>query len=206
MLEADPDGGVLGARYGLGVEPGAVTLLAALRRVTGEIPVAEHARRCGDVWLVPGPETGGQARRMWTSTGGQGANTLAADRRLWLLDTGRSQPSSPVWPWVEAATLHLLVTGGRHEDLVQIPSRVEEFPGTVGLLVVGPTNYSASELASFAGTAAAWRVDSIDDLPVHAGRLLAPSRARRSWQWRQAVDIAQHVAAFATLAAVGLST
>ena len=35
VLEADPDGGVLGARYGLGVEPGAVSLIAALRRSRG---------------------------------------------------------------------------------------------------------------------------------------------------------------------------
>lgn len=198
VLEADPDGGVLGARYGLGIEPGAVTLLAALRRATDEIPVEEHARRCGDVWLVPGPETAQQARRMWTSTGGQGASAVAADDRVWLVDSGRAHPGSPVWPWVEAASLTVLVTGARHEDLVQIPSRVEEIPGTVALLVVGSTSYSTHELASFAGTVAAWQVNPVDDLPAQAGQLIVPSRARRSWLWRQTVDIA---AAAAELAA-----
>jgi hypothetical protein len=39
VLEADVSGGVIGARYGLGVEPGAVSLTAALRRTEGNIDV-----------------------------------------------------------------------------------------------------------------------------------------------------------------------
>ena len=32
VLEADPDGGVLGVRYGVGVDPGAISLASAARR------------------------------------------------------------------------------------------------------------------------------------------------------------------------------
>ena len=46
VLEADCDGGVLGARYGFGVDPGVVSLIAALRRADSHaVDVSVHARR-----------------------------------------------------------------------------------------------------------------------------------------------------------------
>jgi len=90
VVEADLDGGVLGARYGLGVDPGVVSLIAALRRSEGlAVPVEDHGRRAGEgLWLVPGSETGEQARSVWAGTAAVVADRLAADSRLWIVDAG----------------------------------------------------------------------------------------------------------------------
>ena len=53
VLEADPAGGVLGARYGLGVEPGVAAFLASLRRNDAELLDVEPFARMVDnhVWV-----------------------------------------------------------------------------------------------------------------------------------------------------------
>lgn len=59
VLEADPDGGVLGTRYGFGVDPGAVSLIASLRSANpadSTVPVEDHGRLVSEsMWVVPGP-------------------------------------------------------------------------------------------------------------------------------------------------------
>jgi hypothetical protein len=199
VVEADPDGGVLGVRYDLGVEPGLVSLLAALRRSTGEIPLEVHARRCGDLWVVPGPATGEQARRVLASAGDGIPGQLADDGRLWVVDAGRMHAANPSIALVARSALTVLVSGPRHEDLVQLPARVAALPGPVAVLVVGRSGHGEDELAGFTGAAAVWKVGAVDDLPVQAGRLLVPGRARRSWLWRQAVDVASAAALLAPL-------
>jgi hypothetical protein len=197
VLEADPDGGVLGARYGVGVEPGVVSLMAALRRTSGPVPVAEHGRPVGDVWLVPGPESAEQARSVWASSAATVADRLAADGRLWVVDAGRLNAANPALALVGVSAVTLVVSGTRPEDLVQLPSRVAALAagGRVGVLVVGGRGYRAEELAEFTGTPLVWTVDASSDLPVIAGQVLAPGRARRSWLWRQALDVAAAMAA-----------
>jgi MinD-like ATPase involved in chromosome partitioning or flagellar assembly len=65
VLEADPAGGVLGARYGLGVDPGVVSLIAGLRR-SDHVDIDAHSRLVdGGLFVVPGPESGEQARAVW---------------------------------------------------------------------------------------------------------------------------------------------
>lgn len=199
VLEADPDGGVMGARYGLGVEPGVVSLLAAARRSVGEVPVSEHGRRCGDVWVVPGPETAEQARGVWGSGADALAATLAADTRLWIVDAGRLHAATPVFGLAAASALVVLVSGGRDEDLVQLPARVAALPVPTAVLINGRCSHETGELEAFTHALAVWRVDSVDDLPVVAGAVLAPGRSRRSWLWRQAVDVATAAAQLAVI-------
>ena len=93
VLEADVDGDVLGARYGFGVDPGVVSLIAALRRTdTRQVDLAEHGRRAGDgVWVVPGPETSEQADRVWHGSAEAVAEYLAGDHRVWIVDVGRAR-------------------------------------------------------------------------------------------------------------------
>jgi hypothetical protein len=198
VLEADPDGGVLGVRYGLGVEPGAVSLLAAVRRTDGGVPVDQHGSRCGEVWVVPGPEAAEHASRVWASSGEQVADALADDERVWFVDAGRLHAHNPARGLADAAAVTVLLSGPRLEDLVQLPARVAALQSTLVVLVVGDCRHSEAELLEFTGATAVWRVDGCADLPALAGQLLAPSRARRSWLWRQAVDVASGIAAVAT--------
>ena len=64
----------------------------------------------------------------------------------------------------------------------------------VGVLVVGKAPYTTGELGDFFGTPVVWRVDAADDLPAVAGAVLSPGRARRSWLWRTALDVAAELA------------
>ena len=201
VLEADVDGGVLGARYGVGVEPGAVSLIASLRHGGDEVAVAEHGREAAPgLWLVPGPESGEQARSVWSGTASQVAPRLARDDRVWLVDVGRLSPSSATIPLAEWSNMALVVCRAGPEDLVQVPGRVaamQQHAATVGVLVVGKPPYDRSELIEFFGTARVWSVAESDELTRLAGDALRPGRARRSWLWRSAVEVAAEVAGHA---------
>jgi MinD-like ATPase involved in chromosome partitioning or flagellar assembly len=199
VVEADLDGGVLGARYGLGVDPGVVSLIAALRRSDGRsVPVEEHGRPVGPgLWLVPGPESGEQARSVWAETAAAVAERLAVDDRVWLVDAGRVYGRSVTVPLVQHARLTVLVCRSGPEDLVQVPARVATLAGyceSVGVLVVGKVPYTAAELGEFFGTTPVWRAGAADDIAGIAGAVLSPGRARRSWVWRTALDVAGAIA------------
>jgi hypothetical protein len=197
VLEADLDGGVLGARYGLGVDPGVVSLIAALRR-DGDIPIGEHGRAAGaGLWLVPGPESAEQARTVWTGTADAIATRLAADARVWLIDGGRLHAGSSTLPFAARSRVTVFVCRSRPEDVVQVPARVAALgpQTTVGVLVSGRTEYGRDELREFFGTPLVWTVPASDDLPAIAGAVLSPGRARRTWVWRTALEVAAGIAA-----------
>lgn len=211
VLEADPDGGALGARYGLGVEPGAVSLIAAARRATaGAVAIEHHGRALGEgLWAVPGPDGREQARSVWASGAEALADHVDADERLWLVDLGRLDLDGPVWPLVERSRLCVVVVSGRTEDLVRLPSAVERLANAAiaaGILVCGPMEYKVADVADFAATPHVWHVARVDDLPVIAAGAAGGGRARRTWLWRSAIDVAARmadvVAAHATPATV----
>ena len=203
VLEADVDGGVLGARYGFGVDPGVVSLIAALRRTdTRQVDLAEHGRRAGDgVWVVPGPETSEQADRVWHGSAEAVAEYLADDHRVWIVDVGRARATSPVEPLLAASAFSLVVTRAGTEDLVQVPSRVAYLRSqseASGVLVVGKTQHSREELAAFVGTRRVWMVAADEHLPALAVGAMSAGRARRSMVWRAAIAVAADIAAKVT--------
>ncbi|MBU3688421.1 MAG: hypothetical protein FGM29_02505 [Actinobacteria bacterium] len=214
MLEADVDGGVLGARYGLGVEPGVVSFIASLRRSGDAVAVGEHGRMAAPgLWLVPGPESAEQAGSVWSGTAGQVAARLAGDDRVWLVDGGRLSQTKPTIPLAEWSNLTVVVSRSASEDLLQVPRRVawlQQHASAVGVLVVGKAPYGSRELAEFFGTASVWTAADSDALPDLAGQALTPGRARRSPLWRSAVEISAEIAgaavASAPAAAVSSST
>jgi MinD-like ATPase involved in chromosome partitioning or flagellar assembly len=211
VLEVDLDGGVLGARYGLGVDPGVVSLIASLRRNDDVVSVDEHGRVVGErVWLVPGPESAERARAVWTGAAAAVAARLADDDRVWLVDAGRLHTGSATVPFAERSSLTLLLSRSSPEDVVQVPARVEALQAharSVGVVVIGKTPYGVAELSEFVGTRLVWKVAKADDLPAVAGGALRPGRARRSLVWRSALDLAATVARqvdVATTTAVGV--
>jgi hypothetical protein len=194
---------VLGARYGLGVDPGVVSLIAALRR-TDRIDVAAHGRQMtGGLCVVPGPESGEQARAVWHGSTDTVAARLAEDERVWLVDAGRLDAGSPVAAFGWLATLTVLVVGAAMEDLVQVPSRVawlQSHGAHVGVLVVGAAGHEPTELGEFFGTGLVWSVRADHDLvPVVGAVLSGALKARRSWAWRTALDLAATIATHTTI-------
>jgi hypothetical protein len=173
-LEADPAGGVLGARYGLGVDPGVVSLIAALRRAD-RIDVAAHGRQMASgLCVVPGPESGEQARAVWHGSTDTVAARLAADDRVWLVDVGRLDAGSPVvsFGWLSTLTV----------------------------LVVGSAGHDTTKLGEFFGTGLVWSVRADNDLVAVVGAVLSGAvKARRSWAWRTALDLAATIATHTTI-------
>ena len=203
VLEADLDGGVYGARYGFGVDPGVSSLAAAVRRErdASRLDLVEVGRHVAEgVWLVPGPETAEQSIVVWGSpaTAAAVAEAAAGDRRVWLVDAGRTRPGSANFPLVEHAELAVLLCRPTPADLVQAPSRVAALQGaarSVGVLVIGRCDYGTAELAEFFGTGLVWKAPAGNELVTLAGAALSNRRARHSWLWRSALDIASGIAA-----------
>ncbi|MFV0526587.1 MAG: hypothetical protein ACK5RL_19040 [Acidimicrobiales bacterium] len=209
MVEADCAGGVVGARYQLGVDPGAVALISACGRRTADPDPATVGRPLADgVWAVPGPEVAGPASAAWTAGAAEVAARLAADPGVWIMDTGRLGPTSPTWPLAAFAVARLVVTRARLEDLVQVPERVgmlralagEE--GPTGVVVMGSTAHPLDDLARFFTTDRVWLVPNPANLATVAfAAATGRGRARRGALWRAVVDLADGLAAALTMPA-----
>ncbi len=202
VLEADPAGGVIGARYGLGVDPGVVKFVTGMRRNGSSSIAFEGSSRVIDEHLsvMPGPESGEQSRSVWADSAAEVAQRLRVDDGAWIVDIGRSDESNPCVAFAEASSLAVLVVGPRSEDLVQLPARVDSFRRggvRVGVLVSGRCPFGASDVQDFASANAAWIVDPRSELIDEVGLLLGGRRARRSWLWRQALEVAAAVAQLA---------
>ena len=204
VLEADPDGGVLGARYDLGVHPGAVSLVAACGR-DNKIALADHGRQIQDkLWVVPGPELAETAQPVWARGADTVATALVADDRVWIVDLGRLGPNSPGNPFADLASMNILVAHVGNESLVQIPSRIKRLAlsgGTTGLILVGKTGHTNPDLTSFSGADRVWEVPDPIDLPALVAKTIGGRRARWHMVWRTALNIAAEVAQTSSLSA-----
>lgn len=197
VVEADLDGGVLGARYGLGVEPGVASFITGLRRDQSAVSVEGHGRLFGGgVWALPGPEVGEQASLLWADTAAAVAERLDRDNRLWVIDAGRLRPGSALVPLAARSALTLLLCGSATEDLVHVPARVDALRGVgckVGVVVTSRSPHTVGELRQFFGVDPVWKVEGRDELVSVAGQAASGGRVRRSWLWRSALELAAEV-------------
>lgn len=202
VLEADLDGGVIGARYGVGVEPGAGALVSALRHdVTDERLLERSGRRVDHgAWLVPGPESAVTAMRVWGSdrAAHQVGEALAVDsERVWLIDAGRVSSRSVTAPLVARADITLLFSRDQPADLLQIPERAADLGALcaqVGVVVVGAPDYGFDELRAFCGVDHLWRIAAEPDAVALTQRSWGDRRLRRSPLWRDMVGLASDLA------------
>lgn len=198
VLEADPDGGVLGVRYGVGVDPGAISLASAARRSrSAGIDVDEHSRVIGpQLLLVPGAESADRATAVWRDAITPTAAAIGADTRNdWFIDCGRFRPDNPCQGFVSLSAMTLIVVGGRTEELVQVPGELrsaEAAAAATGVLVVGKPSHGRDEIESFLGTSSVFFVPAVRDLPAQTAAVCA-GRGRRGWLWRSAVSLAADV-------------
>ena len=153
LVEADWDGGVLGARLGLSREPG-LTTLAAAARVDPSSDITAHAQLLpGGTLAVPGPASAGSAVGVWTSAGSRLAGTLRAGARSRpvLVDVGRLSPLSPVVPLLDAADLLVVVARPAVEELhaaaVRIDDLQREASCPLAMLLVGERPHGPDEVA-----------------------------------------------------------
>ena len=201
VLEADLDGGVAGARYGIGVEPGAHALVTGLRHVGDpSVALASAGRAIGErSWLIPGPESAEASRRLWSAdrAAPSVATSLSTDQtRVWICDLGRVTPAAPTAPFLVEASLVLLFCRSEPGCLVQVPSRaslLKQISAEIGVVVVGSPAYDRGELSQFFGCRQVWVVPSSDDLVELSRQAWTNRKVRRTPVWRAAVSMAEDV-------------
>lgn len=200
VVEADPDGGRLGAELGTGVEPGLMALALASRTsgLTGDDLVERGAAPVGDWHLVPAPASSEQTYSALVHAAGTLAAVMAGDRRdpggpVWIVDAGRLSARSPALPFAKAADHVLVVTGGSFPALQLVPHRVEGLRTAgcaISVVVVEPTSWVTDEIAEFVAA------DVVTVLPqVKArGEGVAAMRGNhwRPW-WRRVEEAASYL-------------
>jgi hypothetical protein len=126
VVEADPAGGDLLARFRLAGKPSLVTLAAAIRHSADPGLLWRHAQRLpAGLPVVIGPVGANQARaalRELATNGSVGALRRGADQpgTVVIADCGRVDPDSPVLPVIRSADVMLLLARARDEELAHV--------------------------------------------------------------------------------------
>lgn len=184
LVECDPDGGDLAARFGHHPDPGLASLAAAARTGSPSVPLGEHVQRVAVgvnvVLATPGDGTAAAVQTL-TYSGGHLLRRLA-DEQTVVVDLGRLARGGPGMVLAAAADHLLLVTGAELAEASAVQARLEwlrpELSGRLWLVKAGDGGYHSTELARDLGVQVIW------DLPrsrLGAGALTGRLRVP-NWQ------------------------
>jgi hypothetical protein len=197
LLEADPDGGRLGAELGVGVEPGLIAVALASRTpgLTADEAIERGAAAIGDWFVMPAPPSSEQTASVLIHAGSALARLVAADPGgpVWIVDAGRLSTRSPALPFATDGDHVLLVSAGAFSALQLVPHRVESLRTAgcdVSVVIVEPTAWPVDEIADFVGADVAGTVPSVKGADAHAGMR---GSGWRTW-WRRVEDLASYLA------------
>lgn len=205
LVEADPEGGALAARFSLAVEPGLVSLAAASRGGVSEALLARHSQSLPDgLAVLPAPVLPEQVRAALAMTAAPLATGLAAlaDAGV-VIDVGRAWPADVVAPLVDVADAVILVCRPSVEELQQVGALVDGYRAhvpRVGLVLVGESPYSPAEVGAAVDPASADIVWGV--VPEDRRQAEILNGQRGGWNWagrrlplvRAAAELAQAVA------------
>lgn len=204
LVEADPSGGVLAARAGLGLTPGLTSLAAQARG--GELSVELIARHMqvlpSGAAVLLGPIGADQARSVVSVLGGGVARFVRSrpDEEMVLVDAGRLDTDSPASPMVAVADGVVLVVRSDGEGVGQAAAWLRSRPelgGRVAFVLRAPTwgaEFVAREIANELGVAILSRLP--EDLGAGAQAVTGPAGrgAARSGWWRAVAQVTGQVA------------
>ena len=152
IVEADLAGGVVALRYGLGREPGLLSLAAD--RHLGTDGVLAHAQRLpGDLPVLVGPEHPVRSSLLWRRAGQRILASLGSHHGPVLVDTGRLGHDDRDDSLLTAASLILVVLRPRGEEVVAAAQHIESHAGSapLALVVVGDGAYTSREVGGQLG-------------------------------------------------------
>lgn len=153
VVEADPDGGVVAARFGIGRDPGLASLAVALRSGPAAAEVVwDCAQRLpGGLAVVPAHESAEVVAVSLRDFAARLASWCSAVEAVDLIvDCGRLRPGSPAEPLIEVADAVLVVARPRTDELYAAVPRVCALAGSgrvAGLVLVGERPYGREEVA-----------------------------------------------------------
>ena len=137
LLEADPAGGVLAARFDLELSPVLTDLAAAARRTLEHDEVLRFSQSAGPgiPVVVAHPSAEQTSAALRTSATAIGAALRAIDLNVFV-DCGRWQPDSPAMGLVHAAQRIVVVMRPTLEQVVQVLHLSDWFPDNARIGVV----------------------------------------------------------------------
>lgn len=196
LVECDPSGGSIAARFGLAPTPGLASLTAAARRDTSPYLLWSHVQRLPSGLPVVCAPAGAQFTRAALATLLDSRhNTMSVIRAgavpntVVIADCGRLDPGSPAMTIAREADRVLLLAYPRADDLCHLAAdlaMVDLWSLQPQLVLVGP-GYSAPEVTRELGVPVA---ACIPHDPAGASALHTDHRPHRSRLGRAALDAA----------------
>jgi hypothetical protein len=199
LLEADPDGGSLAARYQMPTRPGLLSLAAATGNSLSRDGIWEHAQALpGGLPAVVAPPSPDQASVAMRSVGADLGDWFSAAPIDVIADIGRISPSAPTNRFMSAADAVLVVARPTADQLQPAAARMtalaKQLP--VGWVLIGDRPYSPQDVAD------AFEFPIVSVLPDDrrtAGRLVAgadPGKLKRSPLVREVGRFAESLTAW----------
>lgn len=205
VMEADPDGGVLAARFDeLRADRTIADAAVALRRDVDVARLREVARSVwGGLPVVPAHPSAEQTTTVLVNAAERVAVALAAATDVDVIaDVGRLTVRSPALPFAHRAVVTVLVSRTRFEDVACLSARVRELRAAgvdPALVAVGSRPYEPEVVAEEAGLPL---LATLPHDPGSAGVLTGEGsgdgRLRRSLLWRTIGELASQLQQFAT--------
>ena len=156
VIEADPSGGVIAARYGLADTPGLSSLAAVARQGLNDETVWSHVQSLpGGVPALLGPPSGDEAHAVLRDVAGVlGGWCAAQDDVDIIVDCGRTWSASPTTGMLASADVVLLLARPSLDQLRPAGARLaslETSEARARMLLVGTSPYGAGEVSATMG-------------------------------------------------------
>lgn len=156
LVEADPDGGSIAPTWQLSVDVGMHQVAAETGRGLNRDSVSQALQPLagGPAQVLVAPTDPGMARSVLRLAAQPLSSVLDGLGDPVVIDVGRSNRSSLVWPLVESGDLAILTCRPRLTEVASVAHRCEELAAAVervGIVCVGDSPYPPAEVADFAG-------------------------------------------------------
>jgi hypothetical protein len=156
LVECDPAGGDLAARFGHHPDPGLASLAAACRTGAGDsaadVVLAEHAQRLrvGATVVLAPPGDSAAVSVHTLAAGGLQLLRRAATEHPVVLDLGRLERGGPGMDLAVAADLLLVVAGAGLAEQIQVQARLDwlrpQLGGRLRMVLAGGGGYRPAEI------------------------------------------------------------
>lgn len=201
VVECDPAGGDLAARFRLPTTPGLVSLAAAARRSADASRLLQHCQRLpAGLAVVPGPIGAEQARAALAIVAANDASMLRSTAGrpdvAVIVDCGRVDPGSPALPLIQAADAMLLLSRAHDDELSHVAGKLSAattWNSNPSLVLVGGS-YSIAEVERELGISVFGRLpDDPKGAAVLCGRRRTGPGPQRSALGRAATRLARDI-------------
>jgi hypothetical protein len=153
LVDSDPDGGDLAALFGVGADPGLVSLAAACRHRLAADELDRHLQPLGGrIGLLAAPPGAEQVSTALTGLGHSLADALTGS--VAVADLGRWRPTTPAVDLVRAATTTVLVVHPSFAGVAHARAALADLSGRCARVVVatrGEHPYGTGEVADALG-------------------------------------------------------